>query len=68
MLQNTRMTSIRLALVNAKVSASVTETKLARTCIRVLQGNSGIINLGKGWNASLSFKTANKLKEEGILV
>lgn len=58
---------IREALMNAKVSPSVVDTKLSRTCIRTLQGNSGIVNMGKGWNASLSLKTYKKLTEQGIM-
>lgn len=59
---------IRAALMNAKVMPSVVDTQLARTCIRTLQGNSGLVHMGKGWNASLSLKTYQKLKDQGIMV
>lgn len=67
-MSQTRPTTMRNALENAKVLPSVINTKLARTCMRVLQGDAGVIKMGKGWNASLSFATAKKLKEEGILI
>lgn len=65
--QETINSPIRHALMNAKVSPSVVDTPLARTCIRTLQGNAGVSNMGKGWNASLSLKTYQKLKEQGVM-
>ena len=54
------------AFLNAKTVGQ--PDKVVRTCLRSLQGKAGIVNEGKGWNASLSFKTFNQLKEQGILI
>lgn len=60
-------TNMREAFINAKVSRS-TGAAIINSCAKAVQRGAGILNLGKGWNASLSFKTAEKLKAEGILV
>lgn len=45
-----------------------TAQKLAASVSGALNTHMGMWNIGKGWNANLSFKTAQKLKAEGILV
>jgi hypothetical protein len=39
----------------------------ARVGIAPSNPRAGLVHMGKGWNASLSFKTAQALKAQGIL-
>lgn len=59
-------TNMRQAFIAAKVGPG-TGAAIINSCAKAVQRGAGVLNLGKGWNASLSFKTAEKLKAEGIL-
>ena len=59
-------TNMREAFINAKVVQG-TGAAIINSCAKSVQRGAGVLNLGKGWNASLSFKTAEKLKAEGVL-
>lgn len=60
-------TKMREAFINAKFPAGFSETPLCSKLVKAAQDNAGVINQKKDWNAKLSYKTANKLKGEGIL-
>lgn len=55
--------SILMRHINFKTAKGV-----AASVSGALNTHMGMWNMGKGWNAHLSFKTAQKLKAEGILV
>jgi hypothetical protein len=59
-------TNMREAFINAKVSQG-TSAAIINACAKAVQRNAGVMDFGKGWNARLSFKTAQQLKAEGIL-
>lgn len=59
-------TIFHTAMYEAFIAARVTKhtgAAIVNTCAKALQSpQAGLINLGKGWNAHLSFKTAKKLE------
>ncbi len=60
-------TVMRQAFINASVTLfpkkgqEATSAAIINTCAKALNGKAGIVNIGKGWNARLSFKTAERL-------
>ena len=60
------ITNMRQAFDNAQVKQN-TSAAVVNACARAMRGDAGILKTGKEWNASLSFKTAKALKEQGIL-
>jgi hypothetical protein len=52
-------TNMREAFLNAKIVRS-TGAAIVNTCAKALQGKAGIMRK-PGWNASLSFRTAQSL-------
>lgn len=58
--------SMRQAFYTAEVTRS-TSGALLNKCARAFDRGVGMVNIGKGWNAHLSFKTAQELKAQGIL-
>ena len=63
--------NVNTAIRNAFEAATIkrgTSAAIINSCAKAMQGNAGIVNIGKGWNAHLSYATAQKLKQEGVLV
>jgi hypothetical protein len=61
------ITNMRQAFEDAKITRS-TSAAVVNACARAIRGNGGIVKMGKGWNAHLSFRTAQELKAQGIIV
>lgn len=59
-------TAMHEAFLAATVKRS-TGAAIINSCAKALRHNAEGMRMGKGWNAHLSFKTAEKLKAEGIL-
>lgn len=59
-------TVMREAFERAKITKS-TSAALVNKCAHAFQSGAGVFSIGKGWNAHLSFKTAQTLKAQGVL-
>lgn len=59
-------TNMRQAFAAATITRT-TGAAIVNQCARAFQQGAGIVRIGKGWNAHLSFKTAQELKAQGIL-
>lgn len=59
-------TNMRQAFAAATITRT-TGAAIVNQCVRAFQQGAGIVRIGKGWNAHLSFKTAQELKAQGIL-
>lgn len=60
------ITNMREAFSRARVTMD-TSGALVNKCAHAFMSNAGVHKMGKGWNAHLSFKTAQALKAQGIL-
>jgi len=60
-------TAIRNAFFSAKFPPSFAGTKLCAALLKVAQTNSGVRRIDKGWTAKLSYRTALKLKADGVI-
>lgn len=58
-------TVMREAFLAAKVRGPV--QALGKRILKALSGKAGVKHPGRGWNAGLSYRTALKLKADGIL-
>jgi hypothetical protein len=63
---NAITTSMRHAFENISVKKGTPLNSLAQRIVNALNTKAGTKALGKGWNASLSYKTYMKLKADGL--
>lgn len=63
MLWETNMRQVFAAATITRTTGAV----IVNQCARAFKNGAGVVNIGKGWNAHLSFKTAQELKAQGIL-
>lgn len=60
-------TSMREAFIAGRVYKG-TGAAIINQAAKALRHGAGVLNFGKAWNAHLSYKTAQQLKAEGILL